>query len=113
MPDPVRQCDCRMSPKKTAETASEMPFLEHLEELRWRMIKSITAIVIGAIVAYLYSDKLFIALWQPLQTAAPGMKIHFFRVAEAFNARLKLSIIAGVLLTLPIVLYQIWKFVLP
>jgi len=102
-----------MIPRRTAETAPEMPFLDHLEELRWRLIKSIAAIVIGASLSYIYSDRLFMFLWHPLQTAAPGMKIHFFRVAEAFNARLKVSIVAGCLLTSPFVIYQIWQFVLP
>jgi sec-independent protein translocase protein TatC len=82
----------------------EMPFLEHLEELRWRLIKSIIALVIAATVAYSYSDQLFQFLWQP---------IHFFKVTEAFNTRIKLSLVGGALLALPIILFQIWQFVLP
>jgi sec-independent protein translocase protein TatC len=68
---------------------------------------------VGASVAYAYSDPLFKILWHPLQEASPGIKLHFFKVAEAFGARLKLSMVAGLLVALPIVIYQIWRFVLP
>jgi sec-independent protein translocase protein TatC len=89
----------------------EMPFLEHLEELRWRLIKSIIALVIAATVAYSYSDQLFQFLWQPIHVAVPGLKMHFFKVTEAFNTRIKLSLVGGALLALPIILFQIWQFV--
>ena len=98
---------------ESEEKSKEMPLLEHLEELRWRLIKAIIAVIIGSTVAYAYSDPLFKVLWYPLHQAAPGIKLHFFKVAEAFSARLKLSMVAGVLLALPFVIYQIWRFVLP
>lgn len=90
-----------------------MSFLEHLEELRWRLIKCVIAIIVGAAVAYAYSDWLFTIIWYPLQQASPGIKLHFFKVAEAFGTRLKLSTVAGLLAALPIVIFQIWRFVLP
>jgi sec-independent protein translocase protein TatC len=95
------------------EAPREMSFLEHLEELRWRLIKCVIAVIVGASVAYAYSDPLFKVIWYPLQLASPGIKLHFFKVAEAFATRLKLSTVAGVLASLPIVIYQIWRFVLP
>lgn len=94
-------------------TSSEMSFLEHLEELRWRLIKCVIAVIVGAAVAYAYSDWLFTIIWRPLQIASPGIKLHFFKVAEAFGTRLKLSTVAGLLAALPIVIFQIWRFVLP
>ena len=92
---------------------SEMPFLDHLEEFRWRLIKSIAAIVALAIVAFVFSDYLFSALWYPLHQAAPELKIHYFKVTEGFTTRLKLSIVGGAIAAAPIVFYQIWKFILP
>jgi sec-independent protein translocase protein TatC len=92
---------------------SEAPFLDHLEELRWRLIKSIIAIVIGGIAAYFISDYLFQGLWYPLHKVAPELKIHYFRVTEAFTTRLKLSIVAGAIIASPIVFYQVWRFILP
>ena len=96
-------------PKKNVE----MPFLDHLEELRWRLIKSIAAIVILAIVAFVFSDYLFEVLWYPLHKAAPDLKIHYFKVTEGFTTRLKLSIVGGAIAAAPIVFYHTWKFVLP
>jgi sec-independent protein translocase protein TatC len=94
-------------------SASEAPFLDHLEELRWRLIKSIVAVVVCAIIAYIYSDYLFQGLWYPLKRVAPELKIHYFKVTEAFTTRIKLSVVGGAAAASPIVFYQAWKFILP
>jgi len=91
----------------------EAPFLDHLEELRWRLIKSIAAIIVGAIAAFYLSDYLFTGLWYPLKQAAPELKIHYFKVTEGFMTRIKLAIVAGAAAASPIVFYQVWKFVIP
>ena len=91
----------------------EAPFLDHLEELRWRLIKSIIAIVVCSVVAYIFSDYLFQGLWYPLKKVAPELKIHYFKVTEAFTTRIKLSLVGGAAVASPIVFYQAWKFVLP
>ena len=102
-----------MSEEPYLRDLSEAPFLDHLEELRWRLIKSIIAITIGAIAAFYFSDYLFNALWFPLKQAAPELKIHYFKVTEGFTTRLKLAIVGGAGVASPIVFYQAWKFVLP
>jgi len=94
-------------------SAGEAPFLDHLEELRWRLIKSIIAIVVCSIVAYIFSDYLFQGLWYPLKRVAPELKIHYFKVTEAFTTRIKLSLVGGAAAASPIVFYQAWRFVLP
>jgi len=99
--------------KSYLEELTEAPFLDHLEELRWRLIKSVVAIIIGAFVAYYFSDFLFEVLWYPLKQVAPDLKIHYFRVTEGFTTRIKLSIVAGAIGVSPIVFYQIWKFIVP
>ncbi len=91
----------------------EMPFLEHLEELRWRIIKAIVAVIICSIAAFIFSDYLFSVLWHPLNKAAPELKIHYFKVTEGFTTRIKLSLVGGIMAALPVIFYQIWKFVLP
>ena len=102
-----------MAGEEYLEKFSEAPFLDHLEELRWRLIKSIVAVIVGGIAAYFISDYLFELLWYPLHQVAPELKIHYFKVTEAFTTRLKLSIVAGAIMASPIVFYQVWKFVLP
>lgn len=102
-----------MSEEPYISDLSEAPFLDHLEELRWRLIKSIIAIAVGAVAAFYFSDILFNVLWYPLKQAAPELKIHYFKVTEGFTTRLKLSIVGGAAVASPIVFYQAWKFVLP
>lgn len=91
----------------------EAPFLDHLEELRWRLIKSIIAVAVISVVAFYFTDYLFKVLWYPLKQAAPELKIHYFKVTEGFTTRMKLAIVAGAVVSSPIVFYQLWKFVVP
>lgn len=99
----------------TDNSRGEMPFLEHLEELRWRIIKILAALVIMSIGCYIVSDFLFTWLRWPLEKAIPdgSVDLNFLKVSEGFTVRIKLSILAGVFLSIPVTIYQIWKFVMP
>ncbi|MBD3170772.1 MAG: twin-arginine translocase subunit TatC [candidate division Zixibacteria bacterium] len=93
--------------------SKEMPFLEHLEELRRRILKSLAAILIFGIAAFFFSDFIFDFLQYPLQKAVPDIQLHFFGVTEAFLTRIKLALLGGVFFAMPIILYQLWQFVVP
>ncbi|UNC93956.1 twin-arginine translocase subunit TatC [Candidatus Contubernalis alkalaceticus] len=80
----------------------------HLDELRKRIIISVIAIVIGSIVTFMYVDLIRETIIRP----AEGNLV-FIGVAEAFMTNIKIAIIAGVLLAFPVILYQVWSFVLP
>jgi len=86
-----------------------MPFLEHLEELRRRLIKSMLAIVIGAAVGLYFQDRIMVFIQQPLQ----GTTLYNMEVAGEFYAYLKVSLFAGIFAALPVVFYQLWGFVSP
>lgn len=86
-----------------------MPFLDHLEELRWRLLKSIVAIIAMSMVAFYFSDHIFKFVIIPLG----DIKLHFTEVTGSFYAYLKLSLIVGVVGALPIIFYQIWSFIGP
>ncbi len=92
-----------------------MPFLEHLEELRWRIIKILAAMIIASIGCYLISDFLFHWLRYPLEKAVPDGKIdlNFLKISEGFTVRIKLSFLAGIFVSIPITVYQAWCFVMP
>lgn len=92
-----------------------MPFLDHLEELRWRIIKILTAVVIASVACYIFSDTLFVWLRYPLGKAVPdgSVDLNFLRVAEGFTVRIKLSFLGGIFVSIPISIYQIWAFVMP
>lgn len=86
-----------------------MPFLNHLEELRWRLLKSLLAIIFAAGAAFYFSDYILSFLIMPLGDT----KLYVTEVTGSFYAYLKLSIFSGLLFGSPIVFYQIWAFVSP
>jgi sec-independent protein translocase protein TatC len=99
----------------TDNDKGEMPFLDHLEEFRWRIIKILIALVIASIASYMVSDFLFKWLRWPLERAIPdgSVDLNFLKVGEGFTVRIKLSILAGIFISIPVTIYQIWRFVMP
>jgi sec-independent protein translocase protein TatC len=96
---------------------SQMTLIEHLEELRWRIFKSLIGIVIGAIVAFIFREQIMHFLTLPLPKEADqighGNRLVVLGVAEGFTVYLKLSVAVGILIALPLILYQVWAFVSP
>jgi sec-independent protein translocase protein TatC len=86
-----------------------MPFLNHLEELRRRLLKSLLALVLMTAVAYYFKDHLMAFIVEPLG----NVKLHVTQVTGSFYAYLKISLIGGVVGAAPIVFYQLWSFVSP
>jgi len=92
----------------------KQPFTAHLEELRDRMIKAFVAIGLGFVVAYFFKERLFEILMQPLRKVMDvGDKLIFTGLPEAFFTYLKVSLLAGIMLATPVILYQFWMFVAP
>ncbi len=91
----------------------EMPFLDHLEELRWRLIKCILAVVIMMIICFVFADNLFDILLYPGQNLNPPIKLQALKVQSIFMIELELSIVAGFVLSLPVIFYQFWQFLAP
>jgi len=94
----------------------EMPFLDHLEELRWRIIKSLSAMVVGLGVGYGISTHYDIIafLKRPIDPLLPGgRQLLFTSPLEPFIIVLKLSLSIGVVVALPVLLYQVWAFLRP
>ncbi|RMF64958.1 MAG: twin-arginine translocase subunit TatC [Calditrichaeota bacterium] len=97
----------------------EMPFLDHLEELRWRLIKAIIAVIICAVGMYFFSELLLKLLIKPYNDAMHYLnkentqKLIFLTPTGGFMIRIKLSVFAGAIAALPVVFYQIWQFVVP
>src|SRR5260370_42389443 len=97
---------------------SWMSLMEHLGELRWRILKSLIAIVVGGIVAFIFREPILHFLTYPLPKTADaaihaGGKLIVLGLAEGFTVYLKLSFAAGFLVALPVILYQVWAFVSP
>lgn len=93
--------------------------IEHLEELRARLFKVVLAFVIGSIIAWFLYNRIVGVLVQPLkdlpnaeQILSKG-KIVFTAPQEPFFVRLKVTAFAGIVLALPVILWQLWRFVTP
>jgi sec-independent protein translocase protein TatC len=87
---------------------NEMHFLEHLDELRVRILWILGAAAVGTGVAFFYSGRLVELLLAP-----GGGKFQYIKPAEAFVVYLAVSFIAGLVVTSPFIFYQIWRFVAP
>jgi len=92
----------------------KQPLTSHLQELRKRLVLSFIAVGVGFVICYAFSENLFAILSQPLLKMMPsGGTLIFTSVAEAFFTYMKVAFIAGIILTSPFVLFQVWAFVAP
>jgi len=94
---------------------SAMSLFDHLEELRWRIFKSLIAIAVGAIIAFIFRAQIVHFLSYPLPTNADvfGKKPIVTGITEGFTVFLMISIAVGFIIALPVVLYQTWAFIAP
>ncbi len=91
----------------------EMPFLDHLEELRWRIIKSLVAVVVFTIIAFFFSDQILKFLLISTKHLKHQFQLQVLKVQTVFIIKLELAIITGVIFALPVIFYQLWAFVAP
>lgn len=93
---------------------AKIPFTEHLEELRKRLIICFTAVGIGFVLSYGFKEKLFQILTRPLiRVMQTGDKLIFTGLPEAFFTYLKVAFLSGIILAAPVIFYQFWMFVAP
>lgn len=91
-----------------------MTLTEHLEELRWCLLRSVIAVLVGSTVCYFFSNAIFAFMVAPLrENLQPGQGLIGTSVTEAFFSEIKIAIAAGVLFTCPYIFYQIWRFIAP
>ena len=94
-----------------------MTVIEHLEELRYRLVISAFAFLVGSIVAYIFYDPILELLKTPLDSggniAGFHVELSVRGITSAFFVQLKVSIFAGLVLALPVILYQLWRFITP
>ena len=93
----------------------EMPFYAHFAELRSRMLKSLAAVGLGAVVCFSFAPKLYAILAMPVYDALPeeSRQLIFLNPVEPFFVYLKISVLTGFILSSPWVFFQIWRFIAP
>lgn len=90
-----------------------MPFLDHLEELRWRIIKSLVAVVAFTIIAFFFSDQILNFLLLTTRNLKHQLQLQVLKVQTVFVIKLELALITGIIFSLPVIFYQIWAFISP
>ena len=95
----------------------EMPFLDHLEELRWRILWSVIALFIGTVVGFVivYKSNMPELLLDPVREAwnDPNLHLIYLSPADPFFVSLRLAFYLGFILAFPIIVYHIWSFLSP
>lgn len=92
----------------------KMSFLEHLDELRRRLIWALVSLVVGVVIACFFLDQLYHFVFAPMQALLPaGQKLTYIDPTEAFSLYIKLAVIAGLLIASPLVMAQVWLFIAP
>ncbi len=99
------------------KNAAEMPFLDHLEELRWRIIWSLAALVVGVVIAFglLLTFERPVLLWlqSPILPFLHGRRLMNTHPGEGFSILMQTALIGGIVFALPVIIYQIWAFLSP
>ncbi|HTS87472.1 MAG TPA: twin-arginine translocase subunit TatC [Gemmatimonadales bacterium] len=100
-----------MAPNETAE----MPFLDHLEELRWRLLWSIISLVAGVGIAALMLLRVNVIGWlaKPIEPYLPEHHLVYTHPGDPFAIFMQAAAGLGFLLALPVILYQLWAFLAP
>ena len=98
----------------SSELDEKAPLLDHLRELRDRLLVSVLAVLVGFLLCYGFAEHIFAFLVRPLrEVIGPDAKMIYTGLHEAFFTYLKVSFFAGVFLALPVVFVQFWRFVAP
>lgn len=102
------------APGHEAEGGEPMGLMDHLTELRARLVRCCIAVCIGFAVCWAVVDPIFDILIQPLLTVLPpGTHAQYTTLPEAFFTRMYIAFVAGLFLASPAIFYQIWAFVAP
>ncbi len=94
---------------------AEMPFLDHLEELRWRIMWSLVALVVGVVAAFslLLKFDVILLLERPILPYLNGQKLVYTHPADPFKITMSMAFALGAIFASPVIIWQIWGFLSP
>jgi len=97
-----------------SDGAGKMSFLEHLDELRKRIIWAVAAVGVGFLITIAFIQQIFDFVMKPMQQLLPvGQTLIYTDPSEAFILQIKIALIAGLILASPVVFLQVWLFIAP
>lgn len=101
-------------PDPLDDSGAKMSFLEHLDELRKRLIYIVYSLLAGCVIAYIFIGKIFDFIMRPMQQVlGPTAHLQFTSGAEPFMLYVKIGFLVGIFLSAPLILWQVWKFIAP
>ena len=101
-------------PEPLEDDSSRMSFLEHLDELRKRLIYSVVSLLAGCVVSFIFLDRIFDFVFGPMKALIPsGGRFIATEAPEVFMLRLKIGVLGGLFVALPLILWQLWLFIAP
>ena len=103
--------DPKRDDQQEDQLQGQMSFLDHLEELRKRIIHSLIAVGVALCVCWYFADPLFVIISKPILDN--GVQLNMTKPTEGFNLELKLALLAAIFLAAPFILAQVWLFIAP
>jgi sec-independent protein translocase protein TatC len=114
VPEGDRPSDDAFDAEEEETPGAKMSFLDHLDELRRRIIASLLGVLVGCLIAFTFVTKIYDFVMRPLHAMLPpGSKLVYTEPTEAFMLYLKMALLAGIIIAAPIVLWQVWLFISP
>ena len=103
------------SPVKDGESelSGQMSFLDHLEELRTRIIRVLIALGVTFVVCWAFVDQIYLIASYPITEALQGQPMVFISPTQPFNLFIRVAFVAALLLSSPLILAQVWLFIAP
>jgi sec-independent protein translocase protein TatC len=98
------------TPAPVAEAGATMSLVDHLAELRNRIIWSALGILIGATIGFYFGPEIIAFLRAPLPTEQP---LVFTSIGDPFAIRIRIAIVVGIILAMPVILWNVWRFIAP
>ena len=90
-----------------------MTFIDHLEELRWRIIKALIGILLGSAIIFFFIDEIFQILLHPTTLLDSPPTLQVLKVHGMFMIKWGIAFIGGLILGIPVITFQLWKFIAP
>lgn len=114
MKDATTELESEINQPEPEEESGKMSFLDHLDELRRRLVRIVAYLGVGFIVCWYFSRPIYHFISKPIYESLPkGVRLIFTGPTDAFVLYMKVAFVAGIFLTIPFSLYEIWRFIAP
>jgi sec-independent protein translocase protein TatC len=97
------------APASAGGASTEMTLVDHLSELRNRLVKIVIAILVASIVGFYLATPIIAILVAPL----PNTQLQYTGLGDAFFINVKIAVVVGIIIAMPVILYQVWAFIAP